>query len=124
MSTSLESDGARSESMHDIVIARGRVVDPESGLDRVCDVGIVGDQISAVSETDLVGRRRIVARGLIVAPGFVDLHCHGQEVGELRLRALDGVTTALELEAGVAPVSVAYRRAGWEGRPVNYGYST
>lgn len=108
---------------HDIVIERGRVIDPESGLDGIRDVGIIGDRIVTVSETRLVGRRRIDARGLVVAPGFIDLHSHGQAIGENRVQALDGVTTALELEAGVAPVSVAYLRAAQEGRPINYGYS-
>ncbi|MDI6519993.1 amidohydrolase family protein [Streptomyces coelicoflavus] len=108
---------------YDVVVRGGRVVDPASGLDGVRDVGIVGDRIAAVSEGGLEGLRRIDARGLVVAPGFIDLHSHGQGIGEGRLQALDGVTTALELEAGVAPVSVAYRRAAAEGRPVNYGYS-
>ncbi|REK68900.1 D-glutamate deacylase [Aeromicrobium endophyticum] len=110
--------------MHDVVIARGRVVDPESGLDDVRDVGIIGDQIVSVSTSELEGRRRIDAHGLVVVPGFVDLHSHAQAVGEMRLQALDGVTTALELEAGVSPVDAAYRRAGTEGRPINFGYST
>ncbi|WP_249998514.1 amidohydrolase family protein [Actinoplanes sp. M2I2] len=108
---------------YDLVIAGGRVIDPETGLDGVRDVGIVADRIAAVSQSRLTGRRRIDARGLVVAPGFIDLHSHGQAVGECRLQALDGVTTALELEAGVAPVSVAYTRAAEEGRPINYGYS-
>jgi hypothetical protein len=124
MSTSSTSGGADPHVTYDIVISGGRVVDPESGLDGVRDVGIVGDQIVAVSEVGLEGRRQIDARGLVVAPGFVDLHSHGQAVGEMRLQALDGVTTALELEAGVSPVSAAYLRAGTEGRPINYGYST
>ncbi|MFF6995804.1 amidohydrolase family protein [Streptomyces sp. NPDC008313] len=108
---------------YDTVILGGRVIDPDSGLDDIRNVGIIGDRIAAVSEADLEGLRRIDARGLVVAPGFIDLHSHGQAIGECRLQALDGVTTALELEAGVAPVSVAYSRAAAEGRPVNYGYS-
>ncbi|MEU9969154.1 MULTISPECIES: amidohydrolase family protein [Streptomyces] len=117
------SKNAGSGVTYDVVIRGGRVIDPESGLDGVRNVGIVGDQILAVSEADLIGLREIDARGLVVAPGFIDLHSHGQGVGECRLQSLDGVTTALELEAGVAPVSVAYTRAAMEGRPINYGYS-
>ncbi|MEV6987344.1 amidohydrolase family protein [Sphaerisporangium sp. NPDC051017] len=108
---------------YDVVIRGGRVIDPESGLDGVRNVGLAGGRIAAVSEADLIGRRWIDARGLVVAPGFIDLHSHGQGIAEGRLQALDGVTTALELEAGVAPVSAAYVRAAAEGRPVNYGYS-
>lgn len=107
----------------DLAICGGRVIDPETGLDAVRNVGVIGDRIVAVTDGELLGRRRIDARGLVVAPGFIDLHSHGQAIGECRLQALDGVTTALELEAGVAPVSTAYLRAAAEGRPINYGYS-
>jgi N-acyl-D-aspartate/D-glutamate deacylase len=61
--------------------------------------------------------------GQVVTAGFIDLHSHVNDVGGLRLQALDGVTTALELEAGVTPVAEAYRRAAEQGRPVNYGFS-
>ena len=59
----------------------------------------------------------------MVTAGFIDLHSHVGDLGGLRLQAMDGVTTALELEAGVTPVAEAYRRAGAQGRPVNYGFS-
>lgn len=119
--TARPSTGAA--AMFDVVIAGGRAIDPETGLDGVRDVGLIGGRIAAVSPTSLSGRRRIDASGLVVAPGFVDLHSHGQGVGEARLQALDGVTTALELEAGAAPVAAAYARAADVGRPINYGYS-
>ena len=63
------------------------------------------------------------ASGLVVAPGFIDLHAHGQETPAARMQAFDGVTTALELEAGTLPVAVAYDRVAKEGRPINYGFS-
>lgn len=113
----------RVPATYDLVIRGGRVIDPETGLDDVRDVGLIGDRIAAVSVDELFCRRTVDAHGLVVAPGFIDLHSHGQSIAERRLQALDGVTTALELEAGVAPVSVAYARAAAEGRPINYGYS-
>ena len=61
--------------------------------------------------------------GPVVTAGFVDLHSHVNDIAGLRLQALDGVTTALELEAGVTPVDAAYRAAAAEGRPVNYGFA-
>src|SRR6185437_1403086 len=61
--------------------------------------------------------------GQVVTAGFIDLHSHVSDLGGLRLQAMDGVTTALELEAGVTPVAQAYRRAADEGRPINYGFA-
>ncbi|WP_282796092.1 amidohydrolase family protein [Streptomyces sp. CC224B] len=108
---------------HDLVLRGGRVLDPESGLDAVADVGVTGREISGVSATPLPGRRVVDASGLVVAPGFIDLHSHSHTVQGHRLQALDGVTTVLELEAGLSPVEEAYRLAAAEGRPLNYGFS-
>ncbi len=64
---------------YDLVIANGRVMDPESGLDAVRHVSIRGGTIEAISETPLVAARVIDATRHVVAPGFVDLHEHGQQ---------------------------------------------
>jgi cytosine/adenosine deaminase-related metal-dependent hydrolase len=109
---------------YDIVLAGGRVIDPESGADGVLNVGITGRRIAAVSPEALAGRIVLDVSGQVVAPGFIDLHSHGQGIAEQRLQALDGVTTALELEAGVHPIEHAYARAAAEGRPIHYGFST
>jgi N-acyl-D-glutamate deacylase len=107
----------------DLVVANGRVIDPETGLDGVRSVGIRGGRIEAISRTPLRGRTVLDASGLVVAPGFIDLHSHGQDLPAARMQAFDGVTTALELEAGTLPVAVAYERVAGEGRPINYGFS-
>jgi hypothetical protein len=107
----------------DLVVAGGRVIDPETGLDQVGDVGIRGGSIAAVGPEPLAGETRLDASGLVVAPGFIDLHCHAQTVPSMRMQALDGVTTGLELEAGGYPVAAAYRAAAEEGRPINYGFA-
>ena len=105
---------------YDIVIANGRVMDPESGLDAVRSIGINGGRIAAISPLPLQGRQTIDARGLVVAPGFIDLHSHGQDDENYRYKARDGVTTALELEVGVSPVAEWYAaRAG--KALINYG---
>jgi dihydroorotase len=93
-----------------VVIARGRVLDPETGLDAVRDVGVREGEIAAISETPLASRLRldgtmIDAVGLIVAPGFIDLHAHGQSARANEFQAHDGVTTALELESGYAQIA-------------------
>ena len=107
----------------DLVVAGGRVIDPETGLDQVADVGVRGGSIAAVGPEPLAGETRLDATGLVVAPGFIDLHCHAQTVPSMRMQALDGVTTGLELEAGGYPVAAAYRAAAEEGRPINYGFA-
>lgn len=88
----------------DTVIANGRVLDPESNLGAVRSLGITGQTISAISPGRLTGRTTIDATGAIVVPGFVDLHAHGRAADVCPLRAADGVTTALELEAGTGDV--------------------
>ncbi len=98
---------------YDIVIAGGQVMDPETGLDAVRNVGIRGGRIARVTSDTLEGRRTIDAAGLVVAPGFIDLNSHGQDPENDRLNALDGVTTALELEIGVPDLARFVReRAG------------
>jgi N-acyl-D-aspartate/D-glutamate deacylase len=89
----------------DVVIEGGRVIDPETGLDAVRNVGINGGTIARISAEALSGRRVIHAAGLVVAPGFIDLHQHGQEPASQRVKAFDGVTTALEMEIGAPDVT-------------------
>jgi N-acyl-D-glutamate deacylase len=108
----------------ELVLAGGRVLDPESGLDGVRHVGIKADRVAAVSVKPLRGKEVVDARGLVVAPGFIDLHAHGQELPAARMQAFDGVTTHLELESGVLPIGEFYARRAKEGRPINYGASS
>lgn len=107
----------------DTVLANGRVMDPASGLDAVRHIGITGGKISAVSQAPLKGRTMLDATGLVVSPGFIDLHSHGQTPENYRFKARDGVTTALEMEVGVSPVPEWYRTR--EGKAlVNFGASS
>lgn len=107
---------------YDLVIANGRVIDPESGLDAVRHVGVRAGKIEAISETPLAGVRLIDATNHVVSPGFIDLHEHGQQEESYRMMVRDGVTSAFELEAGTADVADWYAaREG--GQIVNYGVS-
>jgi N-acyl-D-aspartate/D-glutamate deacylase len=90
---------------YDLVLEGGRVMDPETRLDAVRNVGIRDGKIVSISSQPLTGRRVIHASGLVVAPGFIDLHQHAQGIESQRVKALDGVTTALELEIGVPDVT-------------------
>jgi N-acyl-D-aspartate/D-glutamate deacylase len=107
---------------YDVVLQRGRVMDPESGLDAVRSVGINGNKIVAISARPLRGKVEIDATGLVIAPGFIDPHSHGQTAENYRYKAMDGVTTGLELEIGVSPVSEWY--AARVGKTlINFGAS-
>ena len=94
---------------YDIVIRGARVLDPASALDAVRSIGITGKKIAVVSADAIRGRTEIDATGLVAAPGFIDLHSHGQTPENYRYKAMDGVTAALELEVGVSPVSEWYK---------------
>ena len=95
-------------------------MDPASGLDAVRNVGIRAGKIAAVSADPLRGRTMLDAKGLVVSPGFIDLHSHGQTPENYRYKAMDGVTTALEMEVGVSPVPAWY--AAREGKSlINFG---
>jgi N-acyl-D-aspartate/D-glutamate deacylase len=107
---------------YDVAINNGRVIDPESGLDAIRHIGVRASTIAVISNTPLRAKREIDARGLVVSPGFIDLHQHGQNDENYRLKARDGCTTALELEIGVSPVNGWY--AVREGKAVvNFGAS-
>jgi N-acyl-D-aspartate/D-glutamate deacylase len=117
-----------SSAPFDLVVRGGRVIDPESGLDGVRDIGLRDGRIALIAERRLAGRKILEASGAIVAPGFIDLHSHAvpQLLGA-RVQAHDGVTTALELEAALgqpraattsrAHASSPAPRGGTGGRP-------
>ena len=92
----------------DIVIQNGQVIDPASGLNATRNLGVTDGRIQAISTDELIGNTVIDAQGLVVAPGFIDLHAHGQTLENYRVQVMDGVTTALELELGTADAEEWY----------------
>mgnify|MGYP000377385567 CR=1 FL=1 len=111
------------QETYDLVILKGRMVDPASNTDATRNIGIKDGKIAIITDKNLTGHNTINAEGMIVSPGFIDMHAHGQTIPAARMQAMDGVTTGLELESGVMPVSVYYDQAGSEGRPIHYGAS-
>ncbi len=105
---------------YDLVLAGGRVLDPESGLDARRDVGVSEGRIAAIDAGPLEGRQRVDVPGLVVVPGFIDLHAHGQDSHSNGLQVRDGVTTGLDLELGAYPVAAFYRARQGQA-PINYG---
>src|SRR5438045_9505672 len=108
--------------LYDRVILGGHVMDPASNLDAVRNIGLSRGRIAIITPDAVSGRDTVDARGLVVAPGFIDLHAHGQTPETYRFYALDGVTTALELELGTADVAAWYSERS-AGERINYGVS-
>jgi N-acyl-D-aspartate/D-glutamate deacylase len=106
---------------YDLMIRGGRVLDPETNFDAIADVAIKDGAIAAVGELAETADAVIDAKGLLVTPGFIDLHAHGQSLPADRMQAFDGVTTTLELEVGVLPVARWYDEQATIGRTLNYG---
>lgn len=122
MSSQLFASGSQAVVIHDIVYSGARAIDPQIRLDAIRNIAVDGDRIVAVSEVPLKGRRTIDARGLVAAPGFIDIHSHATTREAAGYQAKDGVTTRLELEIGTWPVSEWYRAK--QGRELlNYGTS-
>lgn len=107
----------------DLVIRGGRLMDPESGRDGMGDVAVRDGRIVAIGPALGPATREVAASGLVVAPGFIDLHAHGQSIPADRMQAFDGVTTSLELELGSLPVAAWYEQQAAGGRVLNYGTS-
>lgn len=107
---------------YDLVIRNGRVIDPETKLDAIRHVGVRRGSIVNISKEPLNADKIIDATGLVVAPGFIDLHSHTPSLLGQHMNLLDGVTTQLDLEAGAFPISF-YGEHYRGGAQLNYGAS-
>jgi len=119
--TGCGAGNAGAQETYDLVILNGRVMDPETSFDAIANVGIKDGSIVAITEDPIEGEQTIDATGHVVAPGFIDLHAHGQNIGDYRMQAMQGVTTMLELESGVLPISEWYDTQAKKNLPLNFG---
>ncbi len=113
---------AQTGIVYDIVLTGGRVIDPETKLDAIRNVGINNNRIAEISSAPLKGKETINVKGLVVAPGFIDLHVHGRSNVEQEYQLHDGVTTALELEWGIEHIGQWYESRKGKAL-INYGGS-
>jgi dihydroorotase len=113
---------AQTNVEYDIVLTGGRVIDPETKMDAIKNIGIRNKQVAQISSEPLIGKENINVKGLIVAPGFIDLHVHGRSNVEQEFQMHDGVTTALELEWGIEHLGKWYASRGGKAL-INYGAS-
>jgi N-acyl-D-aspartate/D-glutamate deacylase len=107
------------------ILRGGRVIDPAAGTETVADVVVRDGTVAEISTVPVLEADATVVdvAGLVVGPGFVDLHSHVHSIAGQRLQAFDGVTTNLDLEAGLMPIERAYADAAADGRVLNYGFS-
>jgi predicted amidohydrolase YtcJ len=99
---------AQTAVLYDLVLEGGRVIDPETKLDAIRNVGIQNGRIMMISSETLKGKETVNVRGKVVSPGFIDLHVHGMTNVEQEYQLHDGVTTALELEWGMEHTGAWY----------------
>ena len=118
----LSSCASQSKMTYDTVISGGIVMNPENGMQTQMNVGIIDGKIARISDSTLTGNIQIDADGLIVAPGFIDIHSHSPTKLGADIQVLDGVTTQLDLEVGAFPVG-QYGEFFADGARVNYGAS-
>lgn len=108
--------------IYDLVILNGRVMDPETMYDAVANVGVKDGKIAVITQAKITGKNSIDATGHVVAPGFIDTHFHWTRPIGYKLALRDGVTTAMDLEAGVYGPRVDDWYKMHEGKSqVNYG---
>ncbi|MEB2774201.1 amidohydrolase family protein [Algoriphagus sp. D3-2-R+10] len=113
---------AQSAILYEIVLQGGRVIDPETKLDAIRNVGIINNRIAQISSEPLKGEEIVNVSGMVVAPGFIDLHVHGRSNVEQEYQLHDGVTTALELEWGIENLKEWYYTRKSKAL-INYGAS-
>ena len=103
--------------MHDLVIRNGRIIDGAETPAFVGDIAIDDGKIVAVGKVSQTGRREIDAGGMIVTPGWVDIHTHydGQVTWDpyLSPSSWHGVTTAVMGNCGVGFAPVKRDRHEW-----------
>src|SRR5437764_15059279 len=119
----------------DRILRGGTVIDGTGGPRRQADVAVTGDRIAAIGKVaKSKGAREIDASGLVVAPGFIDVHTHDDRAllaSDMAAKASQGVTTVIAGNCGVslAPLSLADQRHGAPPPPLDligdaadYGY--
>jgi N-acyl-D-aspartate/D-glutamate deacylase len=111
------------QEQYDLVINNGRVINPESKLDSVLNIGIRGGMIEALTPHQLRGKQTINARGLVVAPGFIDILSYNPNPTGVWNKLADGVTTNLAMHGGTSNPRIWYANYERQHEPLNFGAS-
>jgi len=110
------------QDIYEVIIQNGRIINPANQTDAFLNIAIQADTIVAISSQELQGKQVIDASNLIIAPGFIDIHSHTPTPLGQYFQLKDGVTTALDLEAGAYPQS-GYGQFLKKGAYINHGAS-
>lgn len=114
--------GAAAAQDYDLVILGGRVMDPETLYDTTANVGVKDGRIVVITKDVISGVETIDAAGHVVTAGFIDQHFHWTRPVGYKLALRDGVTTAMDLEAGANGLRIDEWYAMHDGRAqLNYG---
>ena len=105
----------------DVVIEGGRVMDPATGFDHTANVGIEDDQVVAITEDELQGRKVIDARDRVVAPGFIDILSYDPNDYGIWYKVGDGVTTNLGMHGLNAEADNWFQQYQAAGVPTHFG---
>ncbi|RKP51336.1 aminoacylase [Cohnella endophytica] len=109
---------------YDIVISNGRVVNPETKLDREgLNVAVQDGKVVLVTDKKLQGKRTIDATGLVVAPGFIDNLSYDPNPLGVWNKIADGVTTNIAMHGGTSSPEKWYPYYVKNRTPVNFGAS-
>ena len=109
---------------YDIVILNGTLVEPRRQFSTVANLGISKGIIQEISREKMTGKMVIEAKGKIVCPGFIDIHCHVDgNLYPAQCMARQGVTTCITGNCGVSmhPTGAFLDRIEQEGFPINHG---
>lgn len=110
------------QEVYDLVIRDGRVMDPESGRDRIANVGIRGEKIAIITTRPIRGGKEIDATGLVVAPGFIDILSSTKPDKETHIQKIsDGVTTTFGMHGGPLNPGDYHSEMAAVGPLINYG---
>ncbi len=105
----------------DIVFTGGRVIDPETGFDRVANVALIGGTIVEISDQPIEATTQVSVDNLVVSPGFIDILSYEPNGYGEWWKLADGVTTNLGMHG--LRFDASEFLSGWEatGVPLNFG---
>ena len=107
----------------DVVFTGGRIIDPETGFDRIGNVALLGTTIVEISDQPIPATREIPASNLVISPGFIDMLSYEPNGYGEWWKVADGVTTNVGLHGIRQDATAFYDEWTNAGVPVNFGGS-